>query len=215
VNARSTATNLDPAFIERINALTEQMLHPTEPNEQGSSMTRPRDSQASKVWKASDAVAPPTPTTALDQRTLSKAADRLIKSIWFSRRARKTGEAYSILFTPGTMCRDQNYCQLAPNRRDYLNMLHQIAHYMLQDNVAWHGPEFAKLLLELVGHVGLSPASNTAELRKADAAKLKDSFNKHGVKWRVYSDEARANARTRWFERDLKNLASELQEDVS
>lgn len=175
-------------------------------------MTRPRDSQASKVWRALDEVAPFT-LKALDHGTLAKQATRLVQSVWFKRRAVKTNEAYSVLFTAGTSCSRQNYCQLSPTRRNYLNMLHQIAHYMLPDNVAWHGPEFAKLMLELVGHVGLSPASKTADLRKQDAAKVKDAFNRHGVKWRVYSDQARANARARWFERDLKNLASELQEE--
>jgi hypothetical protein len=177
-------------------------------------MTRPHDSQASKVWKAIDEVAPTSgwATTNLDHKALSKAADRLVKSVWFARRARKTGEAYSILFGNGTVCRDQNYCELPPTRRSYLHMLHQIAHYMLPNTMAWHGPEFAKLLLELVGHVGLSPDSKTAETRKQDAAKLKEAFNNNGVKWRVYSDEARANARSRWFQRDQKNLATELQE---
>lgn len=178
-------------------------------------MTRPRDSQSSKVWAALAEV-PSHKNPPLDMKTLQKQADRLVKSAWFARRARKTGEKYSVIFVPNAgPCATTNYASLGPSQRTMLGLLHEIAHYMLPTTVAWHGPEFTRLLLDLVAHTGLDPLDTSPDRRKADREVLKDRYGKHNVKWKAYSPEARENARARWYERDLKSLAAELQEEMT
>lgn len=175
-------------------------------------MTRPRDSQATKVWNAIGQLR--FQNAQLDQKTLQSIANRLVKSAWFKRRARRSGEAYTVIFGRVTTCVDRNFCQLGEGQHNTIDLLHQVAHYMLPPDVAWHGPDFAKLMLELVGHVGLNPTlDKTPAKRKADRDALKASFQNHGVKHRVYSEDARRAARARWLERDLQMLRSELQEE--
>lgn len=181
-------------------------------------MSRPRDSQQSKVLNALQDVER-VHAPELDMKTLQKHVDRLVRSAWFKRRAHKSGEKYSVLFVPhpnADVCSFSNYCPLGEGHRNMLNVLHAIAHYMLPLSVAWHGPEFAKLMLELVGHVGLDVGPNsTVESRKAERLALKDAYATYNVRWKVYSEEARAGARARWLARDLKGLHDELREEVT
>lgn len=65
--------------------------------------------------------------------------------------------------------------------------LHRLAHVLQPDDSAWHGPEFVRIFLDLVGWVGGAPVKKmvTAEMIK------------EGVKTRTWGANAKSSAKAR------------------
>jgi hypothetical protein len=81
------------------------------------------------------------------------------------------------------------------------DVLHAVAHYLHPADTAWHGPEYAKAMLDIVGkYLGLD-----------ERRRLSDLYRKHKVKTVVWSQDAKDRAKTRFAERDLKALLAELK----
>lgn len=122
---------------------------------------RPRDSQRNKVEQALDAF----------ERGLSLIDppvvlhDRIQRSAWWKKRQRPA---------PGV-------------RPSQLHVLRAYAYAMLHQDVAWHGPEFCRAMLDLTERF----------LGKAEKQRLMAEFKAHKCKTQTWSPEARARAAER------------------
>lgn len=154
-------------------------------------MTSPRDSQRQRLYSAEDRL----------HRNVSKAAQRfLVKgkkvegtgnvhieacqsyidhvttAAWFqSRWGRRHLTARHKVYGRATASHYGNHISLPPWSRNEGVILHEIAHHLVSNLYADHGPEFAGVLLTLVRYQ-----------MGADAAKdLRESYKKHRVRYNL------------------------------
>jgi hypothetical protein len=174
-------------------------------------MTRPRDSYASRVYNADATFKQGTLEI---HRAEQHWADRIAHSAWWKKRApdivkfdlRHSGNVlcdYRFTKAPraGGNPRAIQAVVNLPTDAYLADLCHAVAHYLHPENTAWHGPEFAKAMLDVVGKfMGLDERRRLAALYKANKVKT--------VRW---SDEAKDRAKHRHAERDLKALLDELK----
>jgi hypothetical protein len=135
---------------------------------------RPRDTQRSKLYLAQEVLCTPKASlTPMPILACKEYLDNLCGSAWFQRRwghrsvrviAGRSG-AWANTKT-GTI-------SLGVWGRQPPVLLHEMAHLLTADNLAWHGPEYAGVYLTLVEHA----------LGEEARWKLSDSFRKHKVRW--------------------------------
>lgn len=96
----------------------------------------------------------------------------------------------------------------------YMDALHTVAHILQPatdddgNRLAPHGREFARLLLDLVGRFGFTPASTD---RAGDKRLLAAAFKDAGVKARVISQETRELRRAEWLRRRNREAVADLK----
>jgi putative metallohydrolase (TIGR04338 family) len=139
-------------------------------------MTRPRDTQRSKVWRAEEEVAH-SPLPGLP--ACATFADRVVGSLWWA--ARFPDHSPAPRWRPGYGARTAFFALIdgeptitLPRRyRTKGVVLHELAHWVLDDlGVANHGPTFTRLVLDL-----------TAEFVGPErVAALAASYQQHRVK---------------------------------
>jgi hypothetical protein len=182
-----------------------------------------RDSQRQKVFDAENAV---RPTSNEGHAEIDAWATRIVKSAWFNRRCGRwnnplNGPLTAIVLdsyaatncTPAVRIYGGKYvahATVAREHRTRIDVAHVLAHLMVNeaypaaDIRGWHGPEFCKAFLEIVGHW------DSEDTKKA----LTDEFRARKVKFRVYSPEAREKAslrgKARHIQADLLKLRDEL-----
>lgn len=172
---------------------------------------RPRDSYWSRVQNAHAAFTDGQGGMNYDE--VRKLVDRIVRSAWW--RKRRPDIAHFAIEQSGRY----NFCTIrypdgmkkvggtavvdvgAPNSAPF-DVLHCVAHYLHPDDTAWHGPEFAKAMLDIVGkYLGMDERRRLAQL-----------YKDHKVKTVVWSAEAKERAKVRHAERDLRALLDELKE---
>jgi putative metallohydrolase (TIGR04338 family) len=137
-------------------------------NVQGS---RARDSQRKRLYEAEDAASKRYHggrTPCMSMTEVQVALDQITMSRWFRRRWRinspfviKDGRGTSHAFARGTT--EINLPRWARERGQWV-LLHEVTHTLVSDAYAWHGPEFAKTYLALVGQfIGASAAQMLRE----------------------------------------------------
>lgn len=82
-----------------------------------------------------------------------------------------------------------------------LRFFHGLAHHMVADDVALHGPEFVRAYIEAVRKF----------LGEARSEELREQMKKSGAKMRSWSPEAREKARERYHERHFHSAVHELK----
>lgn len=146
-------------------------------------MARPRDNQKSKLYKADDVIHGQDLPTVADMQDY---VDDMTRRAWWKRRY--PGVA-SIEVRDGRGRRSANGSYDGWRRAGRVKMprwsryeavlLHEVAHCATTSkygrSVASHGPEYAKIFIELVQW----------RMGKEEADKLRASFKKHRVKYRV------------------------------
>lgn len=175
-------------------------------------MTRPRDSLWSRVQNAHRDFAADYGGTGYDEER--KLVDRIVRSAWWRKRRpdiahftlRRTGREHNYCvceFDDGPRRKIGNSAVLdlgSPNTTE-VDVLHAVAHYLHPEDTAWHGPEFAKAMLDTVGkYLGMDERRRLAQL-----------YKQHKVKTVVWSQEAKDKAKSRHAERDLRALLDELK----
>lgn len=177
-------------------------------------MTRPRDSFWSRVQNAESEFALAY-TNSDAGRALSYAeqkalSTKIAKSAWWKKR-RPDIKVFSVQQNRSrSICsfetssingeRAVGVLHIQPDAST-IDVLHLIAHLLHADDTAWHGAEYAKAMLDMVGkYIGMDARRALAQLYKL-----------HNVKTVVWSQEAKDRAKSRYAERDLKALLDELK----
>jgi len=153
-------------------------------------MSRPRDSYKARVFEASKAV----PARVLTMEQWCILNDKVRDSAWGKKHIIKNGNIYR--YAP---CAGANRDPQA--RATDMMFCHALAHYMTPDNVAMHGPEYCRNLLEAV----------RKWISQEQADLLRKQMVVHKVKLRSWSPEARERAKQRWAERSFGGAAEELK----
>lgn len=175
-------------------------------------MTRPRDSYASRVYNADATFKQGT----LELRThveQAQWASKIVRSPWWRKRAPDIVK-FELRTSQKGYCDYRFLSQRMPGNPKaitaivwlpsdaYLaDLCHAAAHYLHPETTAWHGPEFSKAMLDIVGKfMGLDERRRLSALYKENKVKT--------VQW---SEEAKERAKHRHAERDLKALLDELK----
>lgn len=170
---------------------------------------RPRDSYWSRVQNAHTAFTDGQGGMGYDAER--KLVDRIVRSAWWRKRRpdiahfeiRHSGRSnFCTVEYPGGMRKigGTAVVDTSPNSAPF-DLLHCVAHYLHPDDSAWHGPEFAKAMLDIVGkYLGMDERRRLAQL-----------YKDHKVKTVVWSAEAKERAKVRHAERDLRALLDELK----
>jgi len=172
-------------------------------------MTRPRDSQRSKVYAAEEAL-----RTDITEDDALWIADKITHSRWWAKRVNATLAKSPVMFVDFNTCGARTASQVRGGTRTIylpfkarssvtqLSVYHALAHLIVtDDNIAWHGPEFCRLELEMVRRFYSSSVESN----------LRTEFRKRGVKTRTMSEEAKDAARERWYVQKEKTLQSDLE----
>lgn len=170
-------------------------------------MPRPRDSFISRVFNAEGTFNATTPV--LTKPEQQKLLVRIGKSAWWRKR-RPDITGISLFPSRGYVCVDTYSGDRAdvrlPIDQDVHmgDVLHAVAHHLQPRDSAWHGPEFAKAMLDVVGkYAGMDERRRLAQLYKDNR-----------VKTVVWSQEAKERAKTRYQQNDLKALLDELRTEA-
>lgn len=136
-------------------------------------MTRPRDSQRARLYRAEDLVDAGRRLPTVER--MQAWVDGLVATDWFVAR---WGER-SLEVRPGyghrraTADAANGVLQMPKWARSELVLLHEVAHCLTPATVASHGPEYAGVLLALARR-GMGPAT---------AQRLEDAFASERVRW--------------------------------
>lgn len=177
--------------------------------------TRPRDSYWSRVQNAESEFAQAyltssvgTPLSYAEQKALTT---KIAKSAWWKKRRP------DILVFSVQQSRSRSICSVETSivngarsvavlslssNATTIDVLHMVAHFLHDpETTAWHGAEYAKAMLDMVGkYMGMDARRALAQL-----------YKEHNVKTVVWSQEAKDRAKSRYAERDLKALLDELK----
>lgn len=135
-------------------------------------MTRPRDNQRSRLYKAEDHPSIPKGQAFKTVKEMQNYVDALLGSQWF--KARWGKHAIEVRDGRGrqSACAWFNVVKMPCYFRNEKVLLHEVAHTLTPHRFAAHGPEFARTYLTLVQHC-IGPATGAA---------LKASFRGSQVK---------------------------------
>jgi putative metallohydrolase (TIGR04338 family) len=135
-------------------------------------MTRPRDSQRARLYRAEGEV-----DTGRRLPTVEKMqayVDGLLGADWFlARWGERTLEVRPGFGHRRATANEQGVLQMPKWARTELVLLHEVAHCLTPVTVAPHGPEYAGVLVAL-SRRAMSPGT---------AQSLEDAFARHRVKW--------------------------------
>ncbi len=131
-------------------------------------MTRPRDNQRSRLYSAEGISGRHLPTVTLMQSYV----DEVLSSRWFVARWGKRRIEVRDGRARRSACAVGNVIKMPTGMRHESVVLHEVAHVLTPFKYAAHGPEFAGVLLTLVGHE-MGPDAHNA---------LRASFRAGGVK---------------------------------
>lgn len=160
-------------------------------------MTRPRDSLFRRVIEAENEFAADH-YTKLSNAEMRALAAKLARSAWWKKR--RPDDKLIVGYSQG----DRNVCSadnLLMGEATHVDLLHAIAHHLHGHDTAWHGPEYAKAMLDLTGKV----------LGMDERRRLAALYKEHSVKTIQWSQEAKDRAKQRHAETDLKALLEELR----
>ena len=135
-------------------------------------MTRPRDSQRARLYRAEGEVATGRRLPTVER--MQSYVDDVVAADWFLAR----WEERRFEVRPGFGHRratadEDGILQMPKWARTELVLLHEVAHCLTPRTVAAHGPEYAGVLLALARRA-MSPGT---------AQSLEDAFARHGVRW--------------------------------
>lgn len=141
-------------------------------------MTRPRDSQRAKLYRAEDAVFQKSkPAEYTDLRDVQAYADKVLKSKWVRRTFPHAPYLVRVVDGRGrrraAAFRGSNRIAMPRWSRSRWTVLHELAHIFTPGHFAAHGREYAATYLLLVRHF----------LGTAAHAELRASFKEHRVKY--------------------------------
>jgi hypothetical protein len=185
-------------------------------------MTRPRDSQRAKVWRAEEALilgarlrASKAKKNAPNSMLLFPAlrmwdTDIFVREVINSRWWKQHAPA-GLYLNPAVVDWKVKYCDLVRNDwkpgydclslqdRNHLSVLHALAHKLTDEHVAHHGPEFVRHYIRLVDRfIGI-------EAGKA----LRAAFAGEKIKSRALSDETKLARAVQRATRMVKDMEKE------
>lgn len=135
-------------------------------------MSRPRDSQRARLYRAEDEVGQGRRLPTVEK--LQAYVDDLAASDWFhSRWGRRTFDVRPGHGHRRATAAPNGVLQLPRWARTDVVVLHEVAHCLTPVQYAAHGPEYAGILLSLVRRA-VDPGT---------AQRLEDAFTHHRVRW--------------------------------
>ncbi len=155
-------------------------------------MTRPRDSQRSKLFTAEQNLDKHLPAEPDGIFALQKFAQKVVTSSWWQK-TYATDISISIQHNGPRTCTapathtgfGSTYSYGASSRNRKVHLLHALAHIVADPDEAWHGRDFAKKYLELVERF----------LGKTPAVVLREQYRDLRITRKTVSDEALINRR--------------------
>lgn len=91
--------------------------------------------------------------------------------------------------------------ELRPGRRNPLQVIHTVSHYLQPEDSVFHGAEFSKIFLSLVERMF------DADTKRA----VKDVLVKNNIKTQTVSPEVRASQSARYYERKADSIPARLR----
>ncbi|MDQ3897873.1 MAG: hypothetical protein M3326_11655 [Actinomycetota bacterium] len=148
-------------------------------------MTRPRDSQRARLYRAEGEVRTGRGLPTVE--TMQAYVDALLGADWFL--ARWGTRRFEV--RPGfghrrATANEHGVLQMPKWARTELVLLHEVAHCLTPLTAAAHGPEYAGVLLALARRA-MSPGT---------AQSLEDAFARHRVRWTLTAVPAVARTRS-------------------
>lgn len=142
------------------------------PTVTGGDVSRPRDSQRARLYRAEDEIGPGRRLPTVEK--LQAYVDHLATSDWFH--SRWGGRSFEI--RPGyghrrATAAPNGVLQMPRWARTEVVVLHEVAHCLTPVEFAPHGPEYAGILLSLVRRA-VDPGT---------AQRMEDAFTRHRVRW--------------------------------
>ena len=135
-------------------------------------MTRPRDSQRARLYRAEGEVDTGRRLPTVDK--MQAYVDGLLCADWFlTRWGERTLEVRPGFGHRRATANEHGVLQMPKWARTELVLLHEVAHCLTPVTVASHGPEYAGVLVALARRA-MSPGT---------AQSLEDAFARHRVKW--------------------------------